>query len=130
MADGFKANAAFFKLRFLDKNKIALGRQFKELLSTLWLKAGAFGKCPTIKAVVPDMLILPENRMAILNDENQLTSFVKEVERFPEIETVFFVTDYEKRFSLLAQSLPNRTCYQLYRDYLDNFKINTAEESR
>ena len=130
MADGFKANAAFFKLRFLDKNKIALGRQFKELLSTLWLKAGAFGKCPTIKAVVPDMLILPENRMAILNDENQLTSFVKEVERFPEIETVFFVTDYEKHFSLLVRRLPNRTCYQLYRDYLDNFKINTAEESR
>ncbi len=130
MADGFKANAAFFKLRFLDKNNITARRQFKELLSTLWLKAGAFGKCPTIKAVVPDMLILPENRMAILNDENQLTSFVKGIEQFPEIATVFFVTDYEKHFSLLVRSLPNRTCYQLYRDYLDNFKINTAEESR
>lgn len=130
MADGFKANAAFFKLRFLDKNNITARRQFKELLSTLWLKAGAFGKCPTIKAVVPDMLILPENRMAILNDDNQLTSFVKKVEQFPEIATVFFVTDYEKHFSLLVRSLPNRTCYQLYRDYLDNFKINTAEESR
>lgn len=130
MADGFKANAAFFKLRFLDKNNITARRQFKELLSTLWLKAGAFGKCPTIKAEVPDMLILPENRMAILNDEDQLKSFVKKVEQFPEIETVFFVTDYEKRFSLLVRSLPNRTCYQLYRDYLDNFKINTAEESR
>lgn len=32
MVDGFKANAAFFKLGFLDKNYIALGRQFKELL--------------------------------------------------------------------------------------------------
>lgn len=30
MSDGFKANAAFFKLGFLDKNAVALGRQFKE----------------------------------------------------------------------------------------------------
>lgn len=43
MADGFKANAAFFKLGFLDKNAVALGRQFKELLPVLWLKAGAHG---------------------------------------------------------------------------------------
>lgn len=41
MADGFKANAAFFKLGFLDKNAVALGRQFKEMLPTLWMKAGA-----------------------------------------------------------------------------------------
>lgn len=40
MADGFKANAAFFKLGFLDKNAVALGRQFKEMLPTLWMKAG------------------------------------------------------------------------------------------
>ena len=32
MADGFKANVAFFKLGFLDKDFVALGRQFKELL--------------------------------------------------------------------------------------------------
>ena len=50
MVDGFKANAAFFKLGFLDKNAVALGRQFKEMLPTLWMKAGAHGPCPTIKA--------------------------------------------------------------------------------
>ena len=37
MSDGFKANAAFFKLGFLDKNAVALGRQFKEMLPTLLL---------------------------------------------------------------------------------------------
>ena len=63
MADGFKTNAAFFKLGFLDKNAVAIGRQFKELLSTLWMKAGAHGPCPVIEDGVPDMLILPENRM-------------------------------------------------------------------
>jgi len=59
MADGFQANAAFFKLGFLDKTKVSLGMQFKELLSTLWMKAGAIGKCPTVEEGVPDMLILP-----------------------------------------------------------------------
>ncbi len=44
MADGFKANAAFFKLGFLDKTKVSLGMQFKEMLPTLWMKAGAIGK--------------------------------------------------------------------------------------
>lgn len=33
MADGFKANTVFFKLSFLDKTSIALGRQFKELFA-------------------------------------------------------------------------------------------------
>ena len=32
MADGFKANAAFFKLGFLDKDFVTLGRQFKKFL--------------------------------------------------------------------------------------------------
>ena len=71
MYDGFKANAVFFKLGFLDKTKVSLGMQFKELLSTLWMKAGAIGRCPAVDEAVPDMLILPENKMAILNDENQ-----------------------------------------------------------
>ena len=71
MADGFKANAAFFKLGFLDKNAVALGRQFKELLPVLWLKAGAHGPCPGLEetAEVPDMLVLPVNHFAVLTDE-------------------------------------------------------------
>ena len=62
MGDGFKANAAFFKLGFLDKNAVALGRQFKEMLPTLWMKAGAHGPCPATGEKTPDMLILPINK--------------------------------------------------------------------
>ena len=65
MADGFKANAAFFKLGFLDKTSVALGRQFKEMLPTLWMKAGAIGVCPTVSEDIPDMLI-PISRMPSL----------------------------------------------------------------
>ena len=130
MADGFKANAAFFKLGFLDKTKVSLGMQFKELLSTLWMKAGAVGKCPTIDASIPDMLILPENRMAILNDENQFGSFADQLAQHPEIDQIFLVTDYESSFVSMTQALEGKKTYQLYRDYLDNFRINAGRNSR
>lgn len=130
MADGFKANAVFFKLGFLDKTRVSLGMQFKELLSILWMKAGAIGKCPTIDAGVPDMLILPENKMAILNDENQFGAFAEKLAQHPEIEVVYLVTDYESSFVSMTQALEGKTTYQLYRDYLDNFRINAGRNSR
>ena len=126
MADGFKANAAFFKLGFLDKNAVAVGRQFKELLSTLWMKAGAQGPCPVIEDGVPDMLILPENRMAILNDENCFGDFAEQLAEHPEID----VTDYEAGFAAMTAALPGKQTYQLYRDYLDNFRINAGRNAR
>ena len=104
--------------------------QFKELLSILWMKAGAIGKCPTIVADVPDMLILPENKMAILNDENRFGAFVEKLAQHPEIEVVYLVTDYESSFVSMTQALEGKTTYQLYRDYLDNFRINAGRNSR
>ncbi len=130
MADGFKSNAAFFKLGFLDKTKVSLGRQFKELLSTLWMKAGAHGPCPSVEEGVPDMLILPENRMAILNDENCFGEFAEELAKYPEIDVVYIVTDYEAGFAAMTAALPGKTTYQLYRDYLDNFRINAGRNAR
>ena len=50
MVDGFKANAAFFKLSFLDSTAVSLGMRFSEMLPTLWLKAGAKGKCPELSS--------------------------------------------------------------------------------
>lgn len=130
MADGFKANAAFFKLGFLDKTKVSLGMQFKELLSTLWMKAGAIGQCPVIDEDLPDMLILPENKMAILNDENRFGEFAEQLAQHPEIEIVYLVTDYESSFVSMTQALEGKTTYQLYKDYLDNFRINAGRNSR
>lgn len=130
MADGFKANAAFFKLGFLDKTKVSLGRQFMEMLPTLWMKAGAHGPCPAVEEGVPAMLILPENRMAILNDENQFSAFAAELAGHPEIEVIYLVTDYEAGFVSMSAALEGRQTYQLYRDYLDNFRINAGRNAR
>lgn len=126
MADGFKANAAFFKLGFLDKNAVALGRQFKEMLPTLWMKAGAHGACPALSETVPEMLILPENRMAVLVDERAYMAFSEKLDKHPEIETVFLVTDSDSGYRDMISGLNVKACYQLYRDYLDNFRINAV----
>lgn len=126
MADGFKANAAFFKLGFLDKNAVALGRQFKKMLPMLWMKAGAHGTCPALGETVPEMLILPENRMAVLVDERAYMAFAERLDEHPEIETVFLVTDSDSGYRDMISGLNVKESYQLYRDYLDNFRINAV----
>lgn len=126
MADGFKANAAFFKLGFLDKNAVALGRQFKEMLPTLWMKAGAHGACPNIGKTVPEMLILPDNKFAVLVDERAYMAFAEKLDEHPEIETVFLVTDSDSGYRDMISGLDVKESYQLYRDYLDNFRINAV----
>ena len=130
MSDGFQTNAVFYKLGFLDKTKVSLGMQFKELLSTLWMKAGAIGKCPVVDANIPDMMILPKNRMAILNNENLFGEFADQLAQHPEIDVVYLVTDYESSFIAMTQNLEGKQTYQLYRDYLDNFRINAGRNSR
>lgn len=129
MADGFKSNAIYFKLGFLDKTSVALGRQFKELLSVLWMKAGAIGSCPQLEGEdIPKMLILPDNRFAVLTDEKDFTEFFKKIKAASNIETVFIVTDSEAGYREMAAKLRVKTSYQLYRDYLDNFRINTGRK--
>lgn len=126
MADGFKANAAFFHLGFLDKTSVAVGRQFRELLPLLWLKAGAHNSCPVLPddGDLPDLLVLPENRFAALLSETAFAEFSAQVKAHPEINTLYIVTDSEPAFRMMTDMLPGRTAYQLYRDYLENFQIN------
>lgn len=127
MAEGFHANAAFFKLCFLDKTSVALGRQFRELLPVLWMKGGAIGRCPVLKNdELPEMLILPQNKMAVLIDEIYYSEFDAELSQHPEIQTVFIVTDSETAYRSMIRTYDGKECYQLYRDYLDNFRINTG----
>ena len=125
MSAGFKANAIFFKLGFLNKNAVALGRQFRELLPVLWMKAGAIGKCPELKSDnLPDWLIFPENKMAVLIDDNQYLAFKEEIEKISGIETLYIITDFEREYAIMANELGIPNTFQLYRDYLDNFRIN------
>ena len=125
MSDGFKANAVFFKLGFLGKTAVALGKQLAELIPILWLKAGAHGPCPELKDSNATMMIQPESRFAILIDEKQFSAFEEEMQKHPEIQTIYFVTDSDPGYCEMIKGYSNKDTYQLYRDYLDNFRINT-----
>lgn len=126
MAVGFKANAAYFKLGFLDKASVRIGRQFREMLPILWMKAGCFGPCPSlIDQKIPEYMIFPENRIAILNDNSCFAEFAEEVRNTSKIETVYLVTDSDADYRNMSKELNVKQTYQLYRDYLDNFRINS-----
>ena len=125
MQDGFKANAKFFKLGFLDKYSVEAYRQFRELLPLLWMKAGAIGECPSLEGKgIPSFMILDENKMAILNEESNYAVFLEQMKDRKDIKTVFLVVDSEIGFREMAASFKWAKTYQLYKDYLENFSIN------
>ena len=132
MADGFETNAIFFRLNFLDKNNVALGKQFRELLPLLWMKSGAIGTCPILDGeAVPDMLVLPNNEFAVLNKEKAFGEFFQQIMENESIRMVYLIVDSDAMYREMAKALTTglfasrhiKTC-QLYRDYLDNFRIN------
>ena len=90
------------------------------------VSSGAIGTCPVVESnVLPDMMILSGNKMAILIDEIYYPEFEAEIDKHPEIKTIFIVTDSESAYREMAREYESKDCYQLYRDYLDNFRINT-----
>lgn len=126
MSEGFKANVNYFKLSFLDKTSVALGRQLKELIPVLWLKAGAYGLCPVLEDDNEFMMICPNNRFAILINDKHFKDFDEEIQKYPEIKTIYVVTDSEPGYREMISDYGDKDTYQLYRDYLDNFRINTG----
>ena len=70
------------------------------------------------------MLVLPKNKMGVLINEAVFSKFAEELDVYPEIQTVFLATDYEVNYRSMVKNLNVETTYQLYRDYLDHFRIN------
>lgn len=128
MVAGFKANAAYFKLGFLDKDGVTLGRQFQEILPLLWLKTGAVGKRPVCDDQEPEMMVLPENEFAILVDETCYARFIKELAGHEEIKTIFFVTDSEDAFREMSAGVSGRKTHHLYREYIENFVLGSRRD--
>lgn len=135
MADGFPANMAYFKLDFLDNDRVALKRAFREILPLLWLKAGALGPRPELKPADSELPFFapPENPFAVLLDEGSLKRLLAALAGRVGLRCVYLVTDSEDAFKEMAAEVairlgadnPALETVQLYRDYLDNFLINT-----
>ena len=72
------------------------------------------------------MMVLPENQFAVLINEKYYLEFITELDKHPEIKTVYIVTDSEAGFRDMISGLEDKDTYQLYRDYLDNFRIKSV----
>ena len=98
-----------------------------EILPLLWLKSGGFDKCPSA-VLDSNMYIFEKNKFAILVDEKDFAEFKKKINELGNIKVAYLITDYEKGFISMSKDLHVEKTYQLYRDYLDNFRINTGRE--
>jgi adenine-specific DNA-methyltransferase len=138
MSAGFEANLAYFKLEFLDKDRVALKRAFREILPLLWLKAGAVGARPELRAVAnkgnrEQPVFIPDGaNFAVLLDEGRLAKLLQGLRGRTGLSHVFIVTDADESFKAMAAEVvetlgaanPGIRVVQLYRDYLVNFMIN------
>lgn len=129
MAEGFAANLDYFKLEFLEPSAVAMGRQFEGILPILWMMAGARGprpEPPENGCAHLHWLIPPANPFAVLMRETRFREFFAKIEGRDDLTHVFLVTNSDKAFHDMKADLPEHlTAVQLYKSYLDNFKINT-----
>jgi adenine-specific DNA-methyltransferase len=127
MSDGFEENAAYFKLDFLDPADVSHGDRFEAIVPILWMLAGCDGPCSLARGAAP--WFMPErNPFAVLIKEHQFDVFQKKLRERDNISHVFLVTDSVESFEEMAGHLGEKYhCIQLYKSYLDTFKINLAE---
>ncbi len=137
LSAGFPANLAYFKLDFLDKDRVALKRAFREILPLLWLKAGAVGERPELpkNEADPAWFAPPCNPFAVLLDEGRLSGLLRVLADRSGLTHVFIVTDADESFRAMAAEVREALgkqnlglqVLQLYRDYLVNFMINQGD---
>ena len=138
MSAGFAANLAYFKLDFLERERVSLRRAFREILPLLWLKSGAVGPRPDLKRAESEpALLTPEgSNFLVLLDEARLGRLLKTLDGRSGVSQVFIVTDADEAFKTMAQDVrevaakanPDLQVVQLYRDYLLNFMINKNQD--
>lgn len=126
MEEGFAANLAYFKLDFLEPAEVAMGRQFAAILPMLWMMAGAKGPRPEAPDAHAHWLIPEGCPFAVLMREGRFREFLAKIEGRADLTHVFLVTNSDSAFHDMQDDLPvHIEAVQLYKNYLDNFKINT-----
>jgi len=125
ISKGFDENLAYFKLDFLDPHEVAFGSKFEAILPILWLMAGAKGKPHSIKGSRP--YYFPKNSpFAVLLRERHFEEFKQAVKERDDITHIFLVTDSDEAFRDMTEEIGGgvRETFMLYKNYLDNFRIN------
>lgn len=127
MAEGFSANLEYFKLDFLDPQEIQMGRQFSAILPILWMMAGSRGQRPDAPDAHAPWLLPDGCPFVVLMQETRFKEFVRHVESRSDLTHVFIVTNSQETVYKLRCEWPELHVVQLYKDYLENFRINLSE---
>ena len=123
---GLEENVIFYRLTFLNPDRVELGSDFAAVLPLLWLAAGAYGHCPAPPKDGAGYLIAEEQRFAVLLRESHFAKFHAAMLKADEVSHIYLVTDSEEAFAEMRSELPRRErVSMLYRDYLRSFRINT-----
>jgi len=129
-AEGFEENLEYFRLDFIDPSEVARGDAFQAILPVLWLMAGCLGKRADSKGS-QKWFIPKQSPFAVLIIEKDFRAFRDELAKRQDIEWVFLVTDSEENFALMRRALGRKfQCVQLYKSYLENFRLNTPAALR
>jgi adenine-specific DNA-methyltransferase len=127
LSEGFPANLEYFKLDFLDPAEVQMGRQFAAILPMLWMIAGARGPLPDAPEAHAPWLIPSNCPFAVLIQERRFKEFYRYIENRPDLTHVFIVTNSSSTYHNLREELDIPHVVQLYKDFLQNFKINFSK---
>ena len=131
--EGLVSNLDYFRLDFMDRSHVETGGKLADLLPALWMMAGCRGKVPTCTGK-EDMLFPRDCSFTVLVQEYAFKSFLDELEKRPNIDWVFLITNDQDGFSRMAQRLPEHIPtnqrVHLWRNYLDNFLINVDRDAQ
>jgi adenine-specific DNA-methyltransferase len=128
LAQGFPANLEYFRLDFLDPDDVRMGRQFAAILPILWMMAGAKGQRPEPPVPSAPWLIPADCPFAVLMQETRFKDFHRHIHKRADLTHVFIVTNSRETYYKLREEIDAPEVIQLYRDYLENFKINLFKD--
>lgn len=127
LKEGFEENMEYFRLDFVDPAHVERGDAFDGILPILWMMAGAIGERESRRGSTP-WYLAKHSPFAVLIQEAKFSDFGKKLRERKEITHVFVVTDSEDNFAQMRRELGRKYhCVQLYKSYLDNFRINTVD---
>lgn len=124
LSEGFSENAVYLRLGFLDPHEVSRGESFEAIVPILWLMAGATGELKLSQG--SNHWFLPKaSPYAVLLKEDHLREFKHALKSRSDVTHVFLVTDSAEAFREMVDDLGRGRRYvQLYRSYLENFRIN------
>ncbi|MDO5619649.1 DNA methyltransferase [Kocuria sp.] len=123
LSEGFEENVEFFDLTYESPWRVARNRDFAMVAPLLWLRAGSRGR--RIDSVPEEGWDVADTYGVLVNLDaaKDFTRTVSDA----EVGLVFVVTDDDRRFQMVAKSLPETVnVVRLYESYLRNFEINTG----